>query len=187
MTSIVLVGPRCVGKSETGQILSGIWSLPFIDADRVFERTYGPVKRFVRKNGWPKFRMRESKILSEIFTGYSHNGVVLAPGGGAVAHDQGETYRAQNAELLKDFGNIVYLLPTESLEESARILTARMANDTRSTGQRPSLTQAGTQYEEMLQTLRKRDPLYREAAHHVFYTRDFNPAQVAWCITDLVR
>jgi shikimate kinase len=62
-----------------------------------------------------------------------------------------------------------------------------MNTDKKSSGQRPSLTQAKSQYEEMLQTLIKRDPLYRAASHHAFYTRDTTSAQAAWMINDLIR
>jgi shikimate kinase len=113
--------------------------------------------------------------------------IILAPGGGAVAHDQGERYRQQNVDLLRSWGKVIYILPTESLEESARILVERMNNDPKSAGQRPSLTQAKTQYDDMIQTLLKRDRLYRAAAHEVFYTRDMTSAQAAWCINDLVK
>lgn len=188
MTSIILVGPRCTGKTEKGELLASIRHVPFIDADRVFEAQHQTtIKSFVDRFGWSRFREYETATLDNITRGCSDQDIILAPGGGAVAHNQGEDYRVKNVALLRNFGTLVYILPTENLEESARILVERMNNDSKSAGQRPSLTQAKTQYEDMIQTLIKRDPLYREAAHHPFYTRDMTSAQAAWSINDLVK
>jgi shikimate kinase len=188
MTSIILVGPRCVGKTETGEALASIRHVPFVDADRVFERHDNTtIKDFVAKFGWSRFRQCETLGLSCIIGEYSDRNIVLAPGGGAVAHNQGENYRAENVNMLRRFGQLVYLLPAENLEESARILVERAKKDPKSVKQRPSLNDGKTEYDKMLKTLTERDSLYREAAHHTFYTRDMTPSQVAWSINDLVR
>lgn len=159
-----------------------------MDADRVFEKQHEiTIKDFVKSFGWEEFRKYETGVLCGLFRNYHDKDIILAPGGGAVAHNQGENYRAENVNLLRSLGQLVYILPTESLEESARILVERMNNDVKSANQRPSLTQTNSQYCEMLNVLRERDELYREAAHHTFYTRDMTSAQAAWCINDLVK
>jgi len=169
--SIILVGPRCCGKTSVGMDLSDMLKLPFVDADNEFVKEYSDISSFVKKYGWPEFRKRESEIIEKICDEYKSSQIVLTPGGGAVAHDQGEYYRKKNEKILRNFGTIFYLLPSSDLEESALILAERLKKDANSSSFRPALTKESDDYKEMLQVLQKRHELYSKAAHKTIFTK----------------
>jgi shikimate kinase len=143
-----------------------------VDADEEFLKQYGPINEYVKANSWVKFRETETSVIEKICKQYKDLNLVFSVGGGAVAHNQGEFYRAQNVIHLKQFGHIIYLIPSANLEESASILAKRIEQDEISKTQRPALTDSKTQYEEMLKILQTRNPLYMEAANGVLYTAD---------------
>jgi len=185
--SVSLVGPKCCGKTLTGKELARILGVPFVDADERFVEMYGSVNEFVQKNGWERFREYEARILGQICAQYHDSQIVLTPGGGAVAHDQGDKYREQNAVRLRELGTVVYLLPGSNLEKSSRILTERLLADQKSAEQRPSLTGEEDQFKDMLETVKKRHPLYSAAANTIFYTRSKSVKEVAQDIAELMK
>ena len=165
---VVLIGPRCCGKTSVGKELASRLKVPFVDADERFKEIHGSVEDFVnthktREEGWREFRKYEAQVLSNL-CGEFQSGAVLAPGGGAVAHDQGEQYRQENVRALKSFGRVFYLLPSHDLEVSARVLAERQAKDQASKDQRPSLTGEKDPLKEMLELITRRHPLYLQAA-----------------------
>ena len=187
MDSIIFVGPRGVGKSKAGETVAYRAGLPFVDADDVFVSRDGGISEFVRENGWPEFRRLEAQTLDEICAAHSASRIVLATGGGAVAHDQGDVYRQHNVDLLMAFGTVFYLLPYENLKMSARILVARIYGDASSASMRPALTAESDPLTEMLTQLTKRDELYRKAAHHVILTGDKSPKGIADLVSARIR
>lgn len=172
MNSIILIGPRCVGKTEVGKVLARELEIPIVDADERFTSAYGTIRVFQARYGWPEFRKRESEVLEGICHRYGGTRVVLTPGGGAVAHDQGDFYREKNKRILKDFGQVIYLLPSLDLEESAKILANREVDDTNSVNNRPSLGNV-----EAL--LRERHPHYQKVAHQIMVTGAKSVAEIA--------
>ena len=186
--SVILVGPRCSGKTLTGKELARISGVPFVDADEVFVELYHKsLSDFVAEYGWGRFRDGETKTIEKICSRDQGTRIVLTPGGGAVAHDQGEEYRQRNVELLRAFGTIIYLLPTPDLEESARILHARMQADQQTAGQRPPLTEEKDPFREMLDKVKQRHHYYLKAADEVLYTEGKTVQEVARDIAELVR
>jgi shikimate kinase len=178
--SAILVGPRCSGKTLAGKELARILETPFVDADDIFvEMCRKNVEAYVAEYGWEGFRKAETKAIEEICREYQHVQIVLTPGGGAVAHDQGEEYRQRNVKLLQAFGTIIYLLPEADLEKSAGILTDRLLADPTTAGQRPSLTGEQDQYKDMLTAITKRHTLYSAAANITFYTGKKTVEEVA--------
>ena len=180
MASIVLIGPRCVGKTEVGKVLVEELGMPLVDADQRFTERYGNITNFVDTYGWPEFRKAESEILEEICFMYRRDRIVLTPGGGAVAHDQGEFYREKNERVLRQFGQVIYLLPSLDLEESARVLLSRESSDPNSASNRPSLG-------NVKDLLEKRHPLYKQAAHIVVVTGTKSVAEIANELLPLFR
>jgi shikimate kinase len=170
MKSPIIIGPRCCGKTERNKALAKRLDIPFVDADKEFEERHGEITPFVKNHGWEEFRRYEAEIIHGICTDYQDRIISLAPGGGAVAHNQGDKYRDSNVTLLRDFGTIFYVLPTPNLEESASILSRRLEADKVSAGQRPPLTTEDSAYKEMLTVMTQRHELYKAAAHHTLYT-----------------
>ncbi len=179
MKSLVLIGPRGSGKTSVGKELSVILDFPFVDADVEFFQRHGTITDLVNKYSWGEFRRLETELIADICTRHQHSIIVFATGGGAVAHDQGEWYRNKNAELLREFSLIFYLLPHPDLRQSAIILATRVQRDTTSVYARPSLTGSSDLLSEMLLTLEKRHPLYQATADHLIYTEGKSPNEVA--------
>ena len=165
--NIVLIGPRCCGKTSVGKDLASKIGVPFVDADdRFHEIHHCSIAEFKKAHGdnWEaEFREIEADVLSNLCGEYQ-SGAVLAPGGGAVAHDKGIQYRDQNVRTLKAFGRVFYLLPSNDLKRSAEVLAERQARDQASQGQRPSLTGEKDPLKEMLELITKRHPLYLAAS-----------------------
>ncbi len=187
MDSIALVGPRGCGKTAVGKALAFRSGLKFVDADAVFSQHYGSISDFCSKYGWDEFRRLETLTLEMICRSNSSGRIILAAGGGAVAHNQGEQYRSRNAKLLRVFGSVIYLLPYENLGMSAVILQDRVERDASSASMRPALTDITDPYLEMLSQLQQRDGFYRNAAHHTIYTARKSPEKVADGICAIIR
>ncbi len=185
--SVVLIGPKYSWKKLTGNALAKILHAPFLDADELFVEVLGSIDDFVEQNGLEVFRQYEAEIIERICDKHKDRQIVFTPGGEAVAHDQGDQYRGANRKKLSEFGEVIYLLPTSSLEESARILTERMLADQVSAGQRPSLTGEKDPFKEMLGKVRERHHFYLKAASGMVYTEGKTIKEVAQEIAQAVR
>jgi len=193
MSSIILVGPRAVGKTSIGSLLANELGYSFVDADDLFVAKHGKsIKDFVKEHGgipkgWEVFRRYEAAVIKGICEEYDGQDIILAPGGGAVAHDQGYVYRDRNAGRLKEFGKMVYLLPSLDLEKTARILAERVRRDPKSAEQRPPLGEDDNEvkakeereFTAMFKTVRYRHPFYDAAAHEMVLTKGKTDEQVA--------
>ncbi len=148
--NIFLVGMMGAGKTTIGRALAQRLGREFVDTDRVLvERTGVPVATIFEIEGEAAFRRRESAVLAEFG---AQGGGVISTGGGAVL-------TAENRELMRRHGTVIYL--------RARIehLWERTRHDT----SRPLLATPdprGT----LSKLLIERDPLYREAAHLIVDT-----------------
>jgi len=187
MSNVVIVGPRCVGKTSVGKELSRILSYEFVDADVEFEKEHGSISDFVHNEDWGKFREVEAEVIKEICGKHYDNPIVLSPGGGAVAHNQGEQYRRENVDTLRNFGRIIYLIPSNDLEKSAFVLEERRISDSTSDASRPALTKENNGYIEMKRTVIERHPLYVGASHDVIYTGRKDIEEVTQDLANLVR
>ncbi len=177
-SNISIIGPRCVGKTNTGIYLAELLGRNFVDADDLLETREGrTIKEITEKEGWEYFRELECKTLEHVINHFQSEKIVLAPGGGAVAHEYAPL-RENNLRWLKRFGDIVLLLPTEDLEENAKIIFQRMSKDTRTDSQRPSFTDLPL-FQDVLKMLKDRDTFYRQAADRIFYTIIKNEKEVA--------
>ena len=181
MNSIVLIGPRCCGKTSVGKELANRLTLQFLDGDALFTDRHGPIMAFVNANGWPEFRRRESEIIASVKQDYLGREIVFAPGGGAVAHNQGDEYRNQNVENLFDIasGRFVYQLPSKDLEESAKIVIERQFADPASKSTRPSLTQEQDKVKEMSSLLHQRHCFYMSHSQVRIYSKGLSVNETA--------
>ena len=124
--------------------------VPFADSDHVIEQQLGcSIREFFEREGEDRFRDIEESVIDALT---SHDGGVIATGGGAVLRDR-------NRAHLHGRTQVVYL--RSSPEEVFR----RLRHD----ANRPLL-----QVKDPLGRLRElyaiRDPLYRETAHYVIET-----------------
>lgn len=104
MQSIVfLVGFMGAGKTTIGESVSKKLNVSFIDLDKEIEAgTKLTVAELFKREGEQGFRIREHNALQDIIRRYKGEVVVVATGGGTVIQDN-------NYELMKKYGNIIYL------------------------------------------------------------------------------
>lgn len=149
-SNLILVGPMGAGKSTIGRRLSKRFGLHFIDLDREIEQRCGArIPLIFEHEGEPGFREREHATLAAVLGGTT-GGLLLATGGGAVL-------RADNRELLRGAGFVVWL--RTSVEEQLK----RLRND----GSRPLLA-VPDRDQRLAEMARLRDPMYREVCDLVF-------------------
>jgi shikimate kinase len=164
--NIILVGPRCTGKTTAGRHLAARLGWDFIDADEHLEAVAGKsVAEVFAAEGEAGFREREAAALAELC---ARERCVIATGGGAVL-------REGNRRLLAARGFVAWLTA------SPETLWARLRSDPATAARRPNLTAAGGE-EEVRQILAVREPLYRAVAHFAVDTGTLSPEAVASAI-----
>lgn len=145
--NIYLVGLMGAGKTTVGRQLAKRLGKKFLDSDHeIVARTGVAIPTIFEIEGEEGFRRRESQTLAELS---EYQDVVLATGGGAVL-------REENRQLLRDTGWVVYL------DVSPAILYERTRHDRN----RP-LLQVENPLQKLQELYQSRDPIYRQAAHHV--------------------
>jgi len=146
-----LVGMPGSGKSTVGRQLAHRAGVPFVDLDHRLEQAIGTtIRSFFEAEGEARFRDLESQMLAEVAR--ENGGMVLSTGGGAVL-------RAENRELLRHFGAVLYL------RASPEEIFKRVRHDRT----RP-LLQGGNPMDKLRDLYAQRDGLYRETAHYVIET-----------------
>lgn len=181
VSSAVLIGPQCMGKSSVARELSELTNFPIISGDLEFTKRHGEIADYVKENGWLAFRRAENHLYRDLVWTYSEAPVVLDVGGGAVANDHENAhrfYQEENTFLLRNFGTVVLLLYSDSLEETATVLAQRRDSDFKSLATRPQLADNDDSYAAMFEMLSSRLPRYKQAAHMNIYTKGFVPKQV---------
>lgn len=151
LSRIFLIGYRGTGKSTVGRLLAARLGWPFADADVELEARAGrPIAEFFRDAGEPAFRDLESLVLADLA---DRSPIVVATGGGVIL-------RPANRELLRHAGYVAWL------QADPATVQARLSADPTTAARRPTLTVGGLA--EVVELMRTREPLYREAAHAAF-------------------
>lgn len=154
MASIVLIGMRGTGKSFIGKLAASALNWSFIDADHYLEeKLQVGVREFVRKHGWPAFRVAETKILGELLA-TNPTKHVISLGGGIV-----ETAAAR--DLLKKWAKTGYVVHiVREMDEVVNYLGEETA--------RPAYG------EPVIDVFRRREPWFLECCNFEFinYTGD---------------
>lgn len=165
--NIFLIGMMGAGKSIIGKQLAQELDKQFVDSDDEIETKTGVgVEVIFTIEGETGFRRRETDILRVLTR---QRGIVLATGGGA-------TLVAENRQLLKDNGLIVYL----------RASPEHLANRLRYDKQRP-LLQSGDRLKTIRTLLARRESLYRDMADLIVTTDDRNMRQIIGEISVWIR
>lgn len=146
---IFLVGARGCGKTTVGKALAKALEYAFVDTDHwLLESSGMTVAEIVESEGWPGFRARETQALKSV----TAPSTLIATGGGMVL-------APENRQFMREKGAVIYLQAPP--QELARRLEAFPE-----AGQRPTLTGKPVA-QEISEVLAEREPLYRQAAHHV--------------------
>ncbi len=170
--SIVLTGPRKVGKTGVGQELAEMLGCSFVDSTKLLEESGGNRYGFSGREAWIDFRSEESRVLQEICERYAASRIVLVVGGGAVAQSYAPDCVEKNAELLRSFGFVVCLMPFPSLQRSARIIGENTRRDFGAIVRRafPDNDGGAAEFNRTLTMLTERFPAYRKAVDCILYT-----------------
>ena len=148
MKNVILIGYRCTGKSSAGKRLAEKMRMSFLDTDElIVEREGISIGEIVKVGGWNLFREKEKEVVKGL---RETKGNVIATGGGIF--DDWE-----NRLLLRKNGTFLWLTANKET------IIERMMNDRKSEDARPSLTHNDLS-SDIIVTLRKREPIYREMA-----------------------
>lgn len=170
--TILLIGPRCAGKSTVGPLLAELLQRPFGDLDAIIENHTQSKVADLLKTDPIQFREIEHQcFLSTVI--YSDPKLVLAVGGGAVVHPA-------SAPIFKFTVNIY-------LSASVKILQKRILNDP---AERPPLLADRGKFinipdararaaAEIAAVIAIRDPIYSAYADFIINTGDANQAGCA--------
>lgn len=140
---LLLCGMMGCGKTTVGKEVARLMDREWADTDDEIVKIHGEIKDIFSRFGEKYFRGIETQILQTLL---QKNNLVLSAGGGLVL-------QSENAALLKEKANIVYL------RAKADTLVERLRNDL----SRPLLQ--GTALSEKVQTLLKeRAPTYESVA-----------------------
>ena len=145
---ISLIGYRASGKSTLGRELSRRLGWPLLDIDRGVEVRF-PEETLTEvwlRIGDPRFREIEAEVVEEMCSG---DECVVSFGAGTLGRPENRRHACRDAL-------VVYL------EMSAEGLWERMQADPMNASTRPNL--AGGGFQEVVEMLARRDPVYRECA-----------------------
>jgi len=168
--NLFLVGPMGAGKSTIGRKLSKLLNMEFIDTDQEIEvRTGADIAWIFDVEGEEGFRVREKMVIDELS---QRQGIVLATGGGAIAHPESRNFLAAR-------GVVVYL--QASIEQQLQ----RTTRDKR----RPQIQRAteAEKRDEMLRLMAEHEALYREIADIIVSTDSRSVQAVANEVIELLE
>ncbi len=174
--NIFLIGYRGTGKSTTGKILAGLIQASFVDTDREVEEQWKTsIADMVHIHGWEEFRKREKQVFARIVKNHYHkqDNQVVATGGGMVLDPD-------NRKLIRTRGLGVWL------KADGRIIADRLVRDLDFLDARPRFHERVSLMEETIQTIKHRQPMYRECASLILDSGKDSPQELAHKIQDQV-
>ncbi len=162
-TNIILIGYRGSGKTTIGKLLADQLWKKFVDVDdetcKVFKgRTIAAIWE---EFGEPAWRAEEVKVTQELC---GKKALVIGLGGGTLGQPAA-------MEAVKNAPNAIRIYLKCDPDELFR----RISADTKSAATRPALTKFGGGLDEIKTMIAQREPLYLEAADHVFDVTDIEP------------
>jgi shikimate kinase len=159
----ILIGYRASGKTTTGKLLAMLLKVPFYDADVVVEEIVNaPVKNIIAHHGWEFFREKETEALQLLS---AKGDCVIATGGGVIL-------AAENVQLLKQMGLIVWL------HAPMKDIIDRLNEDAQNNATRPQFT-TGDLAQETVDIFAERLPLYKKTADFMVDTAGKSAPQIA--------
>jgi shikimate kinase len=165
--SIALIGMMGMGKSVVGKALEQKTGLPRFDTDEIISsKSKMPIKEIFSTHGEEHFRNLETETLLSMSL---EEPAIIVTGGGIVL-------RAQNVDLLRQLGTVVWLDADE----------ATLRTRIRGLRDRP-LLQTANPRAALSELLAAREPLYRRAADLRVDVSQKNPQEIAELILENIK
>jgi len=159
---VTLIGYRATGKTTLAKLLAERLGWDWIDADVEIEHRAGKsIAKIFAEEGEPAFRDLEARVIADLCRS-EH--LVLAAGGGA-------PLRLESRQAMRQAGQVVWL------KARPETIGARMSGDATTASRRPSLTDKNP-WDEIVQLLQVREPIYRETAHFAIDTEGKSPTEL---------
>jgi shikimate kinase len=163
--TIIIIGPRGVGKTTAAQKVAAALGRAAVDLDVEIVREAGrSIAEIWRSEGEAGFRDREARALAAALA--RTDGPVIAPGGGVVLRPENRDAIARSA------AHVVHL------SARAETLAARIEKDPATARDRPALAPGGA-LAEARTLLAARGPYYRALAKVEVGTDDLSVDEVA--------
>ncbi len=162
--NVILTGMPASGKTTVSKLLSEKLNLKLVDTDEEIVKKYGAICDIFATLGEPAFRNMETEVVKNVC---AQSGLVVSTGGGCVL-------RAENVELFKNSGKIVYLLA------DLQTLTERVKND----NTRPLIS--GDSAVKLEKLLKERSPIYEACADLTVDTNGKSPKEIVENICKLL-
>jgi shikimate kinase len=160
---LTLIGYRATGKTTLARLLAERLGWDWIDADVEIERRAGKsIAAIFAEDGEPAFRDLEAQVIADLCR---RDRLILAAGGGA-------PLRPESRQAMRAGGKVVWLTARPET------VLARMSGDVTTAMRRPSLTDKRP-LDEVVEVLRKREPIYRESADWEVNTEGRTPEELA--------
>lgn len=178
--TIILIGPLGAGKTTVGQLLAEKLGLPFCSVDTAREEYYQKVgydqalasQIAASEQGMHEVlrysKPFEARMVEQILADY--HGVIDFGASNSVYEDEGLFTRVENA--LAPYPNVILLLPSPDLDDSAEILKDRLIR---------MLIEAGKEFTDELFELNEyfvKHPSNRQLAKQTVYTQGKTPEEI---------
>jgi shikimate kinase len=169
LANLVLIGGRGCGKSSVSKriaLTNRGFMLFSLDAMIRYEAKGLTVPEIVEQQGWAEFRELEYEVVNKLTR--MDQGLVIDCGGGVVVdldESGDEMFSLRKVEALRSNGLVFYL------DRDPEYLVHRIAGDPN----RPDLSET----KSFLEIMARREPWYREAAHHVIKCDDLDKQGIA--------
>lgn len=169
---LYLTGYRGSGKSTVGRLLAEQLNRPVVDTDDMVEASAGKsIRQIFEEEHEAGFRLREAAMVAQAAARTEPS--VIALGGGAILSPA-------NQRVLASSGRVVWL------QGSPAQLWARIAGDSHTILRRPKLSQQND-YDEIVEVLARREPIYRQMANLIVATDLRTPDEIAAEIIDWLK
>lgn len=162
--NIVLTGMPASGKTTVSKLLSEKLNLKLVDTDEEIVKKYGAICDIFATLGEQAFRNMETEVVKKVC---AQSGLVVSTGGGCVL-------RAENVELFKSSGKIIFL------RADLQTLTERVKND----NTRPLIS--GDSAAKLEKLLKERSPIYEACADLTVDTKGKPPKEIVENICKLL-
>lgn len=171
---VYLIGYRGSGKTTVGKLLAERLNRPSVDCDDLIEQAAGQtIREIFATEGEAGFRDREQAAIEQLAEQADLKPAVVALGGGAIL-------RQANRATICRSGYRIWLTAAPAT------LAARIGADHTTAARRPALS-ALSGYDEIVDLLAQREPLYAAVAQKTLNTEGLTAEAICGDIADWLK